>query len=147
MTHNVATNTIQYKKLWTKVTSKRLFSKAKKMKLYAYHRMFLQVSGLEREAIISGAPLEKSSKFGAPSLRVITDIRCRLEANVNCLMMAISLVIGWKDKIRPSNTHNLFSFPQQSKESCANTMSNLWFLYKYILHFLQCFFKILTICI
>lgn len=56
--------------------------------------MFLQVSGLEREAIISGAPLEKSSKFGAPSLRVITDIRCRLEANVNCLMMAISSIIG-----------------------------------------------------
>lgn len=64
------------------------------MKLYAYQRMFLQVSGLEREAIISGAPLEKSSKFGAPSFRVITDIRCRLEANVNCLMMAISSVIG-----------------------------------------------------
>lgn len=64
------------------------------MKLCAYQRMFLQVSGLEREAIISGAPLEKSSKFGAPSLRVITDIRCRLEANVNCLMMAISSVIG-----------------------------------------------------
>jgi len=45
---------------------------------------------LDSDAIISGAPLTYRSKCILPRTRAMTDIRCNLEENVNCLRMPTS---------------------------------------------------------
>lgn len=50
----------------------------------------LPVSGLHKEAIFSGAPLQYTSMWGSPIVLVMTLIRWEAEENGNCRMMPTS---------------------------------------------------------
>ena len=88
------------------------------------------VSGSDSEAIISGAPLAYRSKCWDPSVRAITDMRCRRDEKVNWRSTPISYGIDWNQNqkiyVLCDELHFiLWITPHEGASSTAIPISNI----------------------